>query len=116
MTVARYIAAAPAKARPALRAMRAAIRSVVPKGAKETISYRIPAFERDGIIVWYAAFRDHVSLFPKASVLARFKKELAGYKTSRGTVQFPLDRRLPTGLIKRIVRARVAEHGRRRMR
>jgi uncharacterized protein YdhG (YjbR/CyaY superfamily) len=70
----------------------------------------MPAFAREGIIVWYAAFADHVSLFPRGSVLAQFKDELAGFKTSKGTVQFPLDKPLPVALVKRIVTARVAEH------
>jgi uncharacterized protein YdhG (YjbR/CyaY superfamily) len=109
-TVGEYIAAAPKAARPMVRQMRAAIRSAVPRGTKETISYGIPAFTRDGILVWYGAFADHCSLFPKASIVKAFKKELAGYPVSKGTISFPLDKRLPVGLIKRIVKARVAEH------
>jgi len=89
--------------------MRAAIRSAVPHGSSEVISYRIPAFKRGAVLVWYAAFADHVSLFPGGSVLAAFNNELKEFKTSRGTVQFPLDRPLPVALVKRIVRARVAE-------
>lgn len=92
-----------------LIALRAAIRSVLPRDATETISYRMPAFKRDGIVVWYAAFADHCSLFPGGSVLERFKDQIAGYRTSKGTIQFPLDRRLPIRLIKQIVKARVAE-------
>lgn len=108
-TVEEYFACAPQAARSALSKMRLAIRSAVPHDATETISYRMPAFRRDGVLVWYAAFRDHTSLFPGGSVLARFTNELAEYKTSKGTVQFPLDKPLPTTLIKKIVRARVAE-------
>jgi len=89
--------------------MREAIRSVVPREAVEVISYRMPAFKQGRVFVWYAAFVDHVSLFPGGSVLARFEEDLADFKTSKGTIQFPLDRSLPTALIKRIVRARVAE-------
>ena len=92
-----------------LTKMRAAIRSAIPRDATEIISYKMPAFRRDGVLVWYAAFADHCSLFPGASVLGQFKDELAGFKTSKGTVQFPLDTPLPTALIKRIVKARVAE-------
>ena len=118
-SVAAYIAGAPKQARPMVRAIRAAIRSAVPRGTAETISYGIPAFTRrarveprtpNGILVWYGAFADHCSLFPKASVLRAFRKELAGYTVSKGTVQFSLDERLPVGLIRRIVKARVAEH------
>jgi uncharacterized protein YdhG (YjbR/CyaY superfamily) len=92
-----------------LTKMRAAIRAAVPRDATEIISYKMPAFKRDGVLVWYAAFTDHVSLFPGGAVLAQFKDELAGFKTSKGTVQFPLDKPLPMALIKRVVKARVAE-------
>ncbi len=108
-TVDDYFSRVPEPARSVLKKLRGAIRSVLPRDAAETISYRMPAFTRDGIIVWYAAFADHVSLFPKGSVLAHFTEELAGFKTSKGTVQFPLDRPLPVALIKRIVKARLAE-------
>ena len=90
--------------------LRAAIRSVLPRDATEIISYQIPAFARGGVIVWYAAFADHVSVFPRGSVLTKFKDELTGFKTSKGTVQFPLEKPLPVALIKRIVKARLAEY------
>src|SRR5579859_8207977 len=109
-TVEGYFARVPEPARNTLTKLRATIRTVLPRDATETISYKMPAFARDGVIVWYAAFANHVSLFPRPSVLARFKDELAEFKTSKGTVQFPLDKPLPTALIKRIVKARVAEH------
>jgi len=89
--------------------MRAAIRSVVPRGATETISYRIPAFRHNVVLVWYAAFADHVSLFPTGSVIEAFRDELAEFKTSKGTIHFPTDKPLPIALIKRIVKARVAQ-------
>lgn len=101
----------PEPGRSVLTKLRGAIRSVLPRDATETISYQIPAFVRDGVIVWYAAFADHVSLFPRGSVLATFKDELTGFKRSKGTVQFPLDKPLPVALIKRILKARLAEHG-----
>jgi uncharacterized protein YdhG (YjbR/CyaY superfamily) len=104
-----YIAAVPNPALGPLRLLRATIRSVVPRDAREVISYRIPAFKRARVLVWYAAFAHHVSLFPGGSVLARFEDDLREYKTSRGTVQFPLDRPLPIPLIKRIVKARILE-------
>ena len=108
-SVAGYFARTPAPARKLLREMRDTIRSVVPREAVEVMSYRMPAFKRGRVLVWYAAFADHVSLFPGGSVLVRFENDLADFKTSKGTIQFPLDRSLPTALIKRIVRARVAE-------
>ena len=108
-SVAGYFARTPAPARKLLREMRDTIRSVVPREAVEVISYRMPAFKHGHVLVWYAVFADHVSLFPGGSVLVRFENDLADFKTSKGTIQFPLDRSLPTALIKRIVRARVAE-------
>jgi len=85
------------------------IRSAVPPEATETISYRIPAFKYKEILVWFAAFSDHCSLFPTASVIEAFKKELAPYPTSKGTIRFPTDKPLPAALLKRLVRARVAQ-------
>ena len=89
--------------------MRAAIRSAVPREATETISYRIPAFKHHGILVWFAAFSDHCSLFPTAAVIEAFNEELKGFSTSKGSIHFPLNRPLPVALIKKIVKARVAE-------
>jgi uncharacterized protein YdhG (YjbR/CyaY superfamily) len=102
MTVDDYFTRVPEPARSMLAKLRA---------ATETISYRMPAFKVDGgVIMWYAAFRDHCSLFPGGSVLATFKRELTGFKTSKGTVQFALDKPLPIALISRIVKARLVEH------
>jgi uncharacterized protein YdhG (YjbR/CyaY superfamily) len=84
------------------------IRSVVPAETTEIISYRIPAFRHKKVLVWYAAFAEHCSLFPTAAVIEQFKEELKGYTTSKGTIQFPLDKPLPTKLIKELVRARLA--------
>ena len=109
-TVDEYFVHVPEPGRSVLTKLRATIRSVLPRDATEIISYQIPAFARDGVIVWYAAFADHVSVFPRGSVLTKFKDELTGFKTSTGTVQFPLDKPLPVALIKRIVKARLAEY------
>jgi uncharacterized protein YdhG (YjbR/CyaY superfamily) len=109
ITVAGYLASTPAPARKLLRQIRETIRSAVPRDAVEVMSYRMPAFKCGRVLVWYAAFADHVSLFPGGSVLARFQDDLVDFKTSKGTIQFQLDSSLPTMLIKRIVRARVAE-------
>lgn len=108
-TVEGYFAAVPEDSRGALKQMRTAIRSVVPREATEVISYGIPAFRHNGVLVWYAAFASHCSLFPKASVIEAFEKELKGFTTSKGTIQFPIDKPLPIALIKKIVKARVAE-------
>jgi uncharacterized protein YdhG (YjbR/CyaY superfamily) len=104
-----YIAATPEPARSTLNKMRAAIRSVAPPEATEIISYGIPAFKHKGVLVWFAGFSNHCSLFPKASIIEAFKKELKGFTTSKGTIQFPVEKPLPTALIKKLVKARVAE-------
>ncbi len=106
-TVEDYFAAVPQPARNVLEKLRLLIRSAVPKDATEVISYRIPAFRRNKIIVWYAAFSSHCSLFPTAAVIAEFKDELKNYTISKGTIQFALDKPLPSALIKRIVKARL---------
>ncbi len=104
-----YLASVPEPARSTLGKIREAIRSAAPPDAVETISYRIPAFKYKGVLVWYAAFADHCSLFPTASVVEAFKRELKDFHTSKGTIQFPTDKPLPTGLVKRLVKARVAQ-------
>ena len=105
-----YLARVPEPARAVLNKMRAAIRSVVPLETTETISYRIPAFRTDnGVLVWFAAFSDHFSLFPTASVIEAFQGELKSFSTSKGTIQFPADKPLPIALIKKMVKARVAQ-------
>src|SRR2546425_9344191 len=98
-TVEEYLACVPEPARSTLNKMRAAIRSAVPFDATETISYRIPAFKLNGVLVWYAAFADHCSLFPTGSIVEGFKDELERFKTSKGTIQFPTDKALPIALI-----------------
>jgi uncharacterized protein YdhG (YjbR/CyaY superfamily) len=108
-TVDEYLAGVPEPARSTLEKMRAAIRSVVPRQSTETISYRMPAFRHNVVLVWYAGFANHVSLFPTAAVIQAFKDELAELKTSKGTIHFPTDKPLPIALIKRIVTARVAQ-------
>jgi uncharacterized protein YdhG (YjbR/CyaY superfamily) len=104
-----YLAAVPEPARSTLQRVRAAIRSVVPAETIEAISYRIPAFKYKGTLVWFAAFSNHCSLFPGASVIKAFEKELKGYKTSKGTIHFPVDKPLPTALVKKMVKARLSE-------
>jgi uncharacterized protein YdhG (YjbR/CyaY superfamily) len=98
-----------------LNKIREAIRSTVPAEAIEIISYGIPAFKHKRVLVWFAAFSDHCSLFPTMAVIEAFKKELQGFTTSKGTIQFPTDKPLPIALVKRMVKARVAlnrSHGR----
>ncbi|HKV82788.1 MAG TPA: DUF1801 domain-containing protein [Candidatus Sulfotelmatobacter sp.] len=106
-----YLAGTPEPARSTLQHIRKIIKSVVPKDTTEVISYRIPMFKFNGMLVGYAAFAKHCSLFPTGSgVIEKFAKELKGYRTSRGTIQFPSDKPLPDALVKKIVRQRVKEN------
>ena len=110
-TVDEYLAKVPEPARSTLTHIRQVIRSVVPPETTEVISYAIPMFKHNGMLIGYAAFAKHCSLFPTGSgVIENFKKELAGYKTSRGTIQFPSDKGFPDALLKKIVKARVKEN------
>ena len=108
-TVDEYLAAVPEPARSTLNRVRAAIRSVVPAETTEVISYRIPAFKYKRILMWYAAFSDHCSVFPTAAVIAKFKEELKPFRTSKGTIQFPIDKPLPASLVKKMVKSRLEE-------
>ena len=108
--VQRYMAAQPVKHRTALRKIRATIRATAPK-AVEHFSYGIPGFRlNERPLVWYAAFKQHVSLYP---VTASIKRALAGaiegYQTSTGTLRLPLDAPVPVTLIRKIVKARARE-------
>jgi uncharacterized protein YdhG (YjbR/CyaY superfamily) len=111
LTVDAYLAAVPEPARSAITKIRAAIRSVVPPEATEIISYKIPAFKHKNVLVWYAAFANHCSLFPTAAVIATFKDELRDFSTSKGTIHFPLDKPMPVGLIKKMVQERLGRSG-----
>ncbi len=104
-----YLAGVPEPARTTLNKVRAWIRSAAPE-ATEGISYGMPAFRYKGMLVWFAAFSDHCSLFPGASVVKAFQDELRDDSTSKGTIRFPVDKPLPAALVKKMVKARVAEN------
>jgi uncharacterized protein YdhG (YjbR/CyaY superfamily) len=108
-TIDEYIAQFPEEIRKRLEEMRQTIKQVAPE-AVETISYQMPAFRLNGILVYFAAFKDHIGFFPTASGVAAFKEEVTGYMTSRGTIQFPLDKPIPFDLVKQIVQFRKTEN------
>jgi uncharacterized protein YdhG (YjbR/CyaY superfamily) len=110
-TVDEYLANVSEPARSSLEKIRAVIRSVVPAEATEVISYRIPMFKYKGMLVGFAAFSNHCSLFPGALPEA-FQDELRHFPTSKGTICFPVDKPLPAALVKKLVKARIAENER----
>ena len=107
-TIDDYIAGHPPEIRKRLSAMRATIRQHAPD-AEERISYRIPTFYLGGNLVHFAAFDRHVGFYPGAAGIAEFRKALAGYKSAKGSVQFPHTEPLPLALVADIVRFRVAQ-------
>ena len=112
-----YLGRVPEPARSTLNKVRRAIRSVVPAQATEAISYGIPMFKYQGLLVGFAAFSKHCSLFPTSmAVMKAFKNELKGYQTSKGTIRFPVDKPLPAPLVKKLVKARLAEKERKQSR
>lgn len=110
-TVSAYIAAAPKEAQTMLREIRAAIRNAAPQ-ATERISYRMPYYAYKGRLAYFAAFKDHVSFFvmPSPTVYAPFAKQIKKYKTGKATLQFPIGTKVPTVLIKKIVKVRVKQN------
>jgi uncharacterized protein YdhG (YjbR/CyaY superfamily) len=89
------------------------IRSTIQKAAplaEEKISYNMPSFALNGVLVFYAAFKNHIGFYPTASGITQFKEEISAYNNSKGAIQFPFDRPLPLQLIAKIVRFRVNEN------
>jgi uncharacterized protein YdhG (YjbR/CyaY superfamily) len=106
-----YLARVPEPARSTLSRIRAVIRSAVPPEATEAISYGMPAFKYKGPLVAYAAFSSHCGLYPmNPSVIEAFQEELKDYSTSKGTIRFPVDKPLPAALVKKLVKARIAQN------
>jgi|SRR6185436_19298055 len=104
-----YIGSCPQAVRGTLEKLRATIRRAAPQ-AEEKISYQMPAFYLNGNLVYFAAFKEHISFFPTSSATAKFRKELSKYDGSKGTVRFPLGTKIPFGLISKIVKLRVKEN------
>jgi uncharacterized protein YdhG (YjbR/CyaY superfamily) len=110
-TVDEYIEQVPEPARTTLNTIRTIIRSVVPAEATEVISYGIPTFKYKGSLFAYAAFSDHCSLFPmNAGLIALFKDELGKFETSKGTIRFTVDKPPSAALIRKLVKARIADN------
>jgi len=115
-TVDDYIARVSPPFQDALHTLRATIRRAAP-GADEVISYGMPAFRQDGMLVYYAAFKDHCSLFVGSQrTRERFARELKPFDAGKGTLHFTPEEPLPADLVRRLVRARVAENAERRAR
>jgi uncharacterized protein YdhG (YjbR/CyaY superfamily) len=113
-TVDEYLERVPEPARTTLKKIRAAIRSVAPAEATESISYGIPTFKYKGMLASFAAFSDHCSLFPGAGPTIEFKNELKNFQTSKGTIRFAPYKPLPATLLKKLVKARIKENERKK--
>jgi uncharacterized protein YdhG (YjbR/CyaY superfamily) len=112
-----YLAGVPEPARSTLNKIRSSIRSAVPSEATEAISYGIPTIKYKGSLVAFAAFSKHCSLFPMSyAVMAALKDELKRFEVSKGTIRFSVDKPLPAPLVKKVVKARIAEKERKQQR
>ncbi len=108
-TIDEYIAIFPENVQSILEELRQAIKESAPE-AEELISYQMPAFKLNGILVWFAAFKNHVGFYPKISAIEAFKEELSGHEVGKGTIRFPLNKPIPLDLVKKIVRYRAKEN------
>jgi uncharacterized protein YdhG (YjbR/CyaY superfamily) len=108
-TIDGYIARFPPEVRATLERVRRTVHEAAPN-AEETISYRIPAFTLHGILVYFAAFKGHIGLFPPVAGDARLEKAIARYAGPKGNLRFPLDEPIPYGLIARVVKLRVKQN------
>ena len=108
-TVDEYIALAEPKVKKALKEIRRAIKTTAPS-AEEVISYQIPGYKYHGMLVFFAAWKDHISLYPAPWSADSLKKEMSVYKGSKGTIKFPIDEPMPLTLIKKMVKYRVKEN------
>lgn len=110
LSIDEYLAGIAEPARGTLQKVRAAVRTAAPREATEAISYGIPTFRYKGGLVAFAAFSKHCSFFPMSlAVMAAFQDDLKKFDTSKGTIRFPMDKPLPAALVKKMVKARVAE-------
>ena len=108
-TVDEYLSALPTKTKAILKEVKKTIQQEVPE-AEEMISYNIPAFKWHGGLISYAAWKEHISLYPRSSAMEAAIKELSEYEGSKGTIKFPIDRPIPFNLIKKIVKFRMKQN------
>ena len=108
--IAEYIAACPPEVRPVLRKLRSTIRRAAPPGTVELISYRMPAFALQGIVVYFAAFKSHIGMFPPLKGDAKLQAQASKYAGPKGNLKFPLDEPMPYALIARIVKSRARQN------
>ena len=104
-----YLAGVPKEARATLEKLRKTIKAAAPK-ASEVISYQMPMYKHHGMVIGFAAFKDHCSIFPGSAVMDAHKEELKRYDTSKGTIRFPSNKPLPAPLVRKLVKARIAEN------
>jgi uncharacterized protein YdhG (YjbR/CyaY superfamily) len=107
-TIDEYHALFPDEAVEMMEQLRSLIRETAPK-AEEVISYNMPAFKQNGVLVYYAANKSHIGFYPTASPIVVFKEELKKYKTSKGAIQFPIGEPIPKTLVRKIVKYRIQE-------
>jgi len=101
-----YISVFPATTQKILQELRSIIKKAAPQ-AEEVISYNMPAYKLSSVLVYFAGYENHIGFYPTPSALEAFKKEISVYKNSKGAVQFPIDKPLPTALITKMVQFRV---------
>ncbi len=104
-----YLAGVPKEARATLEKLRQTIKAAALM-ASEVISYQMPMYKHHGMVIGFAAFKDHCSIFPGSAVIDAYKEELTRYDTSKGTIRFPANKPLPAALVKKLVKARIAEN------
>jgi uncharacterized protein YdhG (YjbR/CyaY superfamily) len=104
-----YIKAAPKESRAKLLQLRRIIRATAPR-AREGISYRIPYYDYDGALVWFAAFKNHIGIYLRPPIIEEHKSELAGYVTTKSAVHFSMNKPLPIALIKKLVNASIEKN------
>jgi uncharacterized protein YdhG (YjbR/CyaY superfamily) len=104
-----YIEQFPENVQTILQKLRVTITKAAPR-AEEVISYQMPAFKYHGVLVYFAGYKSHIGFYPTSSPMKVFQKELAGYKTSKGAIQFPIEKAIPLTLVKNIVKFRIKEN------